>query len=103
MLAHKISTKSFDYADNYDSDKAEENFMPIKDLGFALPALKHSNFPKTNTNGHNKYESELNPKIKFAHGTTTLAFQFQGGTIVAVDSRSTMGNYIGMIICSVFV
>jgi len=90
MLAHKISTKSFDYADNYDSDSANE-IMPLKDIGFQLPPLKHSNFPK---NGHNKYESELNPKIKFAHGTTTLAFQFQGGTIVAVDSRSTMGNYI---------
>ncbi len=30
-----------------------------------------------------------------AHGTTTLAFVFQGGVIVAVDSRSTMGSYIG--------
>jgi 20S proteasome subunit beta 5 len=34
-------------------------------------------------------------KIKIQHGTTTLAFQFQGGVIVAVDSRATMGNYIG--------
>lgn len=32
--------------------------------------------------------------IKMAKGTTTLAFAFQGGVIVAVDSRSTMGNYI---------
>ena len=27
-------------------------------------------------------------------GTTTLAFKFQGGVIVSVDSRSTMGPYI---------
>ena len=27
-------------------------------------------------------------------GTTTLAFKFQGGVIVSVDSRSTMGSYI---------
>jgi 20S proteasome subunit beta 5 len=41
-----------------------------------------------------KYESGLNPEIKFKHGTTTLAFLFEGGIIVAVDSRSTMGPYI---------
>ena len=32
--------------------------------------------------------------VKFAKGTTTLAFKFNGGVIVSVDSRSTMGNYI---------
>lgn len=34
-------------------------------------------------------------RIRFAHGTTTLAFSFQGGIIVAVDSRASMGQYIG--------
>lgn len=29
------------------------------------------------------------------HGTTTLSFVFQGGIVVAVDSRATQGNYIG--------
>ncbi|KAI9262113.1 proteasome component PRE2 [Phascolomyces articulosus] len=33
-------------------------------------------------------------KIKIQHGTTTLAFEFKGGVVVAVDSRATMGNYI---------
>ncbi len=33
-------------------------------------------------------------KIKIAHGTTTLAFRFQGGIIVAVDSRATAGNWV---------
>lgn len=28
------------------------------------------------------------------HGTTTLAFKFQGGVVVAVDSRATAGAYI---------
>ena len=32
--------------------------------------------------------------IKLAHGTTTLAFRFKGGIIVATDSRSTAGNWI---------
>ncbi|KAF7732557.1 Proteasome subunit beta type-5 [Apophysomyces ossiformis] len=39
-------------------------------------------------------ESSPDYKIKIQHGTTTLAFQFQGGVVVAVDSRATMGNYI---------
>ncbi|PXF45682.1 Proteasome subunit beta type-5 [Gracilariopsis chorda] len=34
-------------------------------------------------------------KLRFAHGTTTLAFAFQGGIIVAVDSRASMGQYVG--------
>jgi 20S proteasome subunit beta 5 len=32
--------------------------------------------------------------IKIAHGTTTLAFRFQGGIIVCTDSRATAGNWI---------
>jgi len=32
--------------------------------------------------------------IEFAHGTTTLGFVFQGGVVIAVDSRSTQGSYI---------
>ena len=32
--------------------------------------------------------------IKLAHGTTTLAFRFQGGIIVATDSRATAGDWI---------
>lgn len=33
-------------------------------------------------------------EVQFAKGTTTLAFKFQGGVIVSVDSRSSMGSYI---------
>ncbi|KAJ7477381.1 N-terminal nucleophile aminohydrolase [Mycena latifolia] len=33
-------------------------------------------------------------RIKLQHGTTTLAFRFQGGVIVAVDSRATAGSYV---------
>jgi 20S proteasome subunit beta 5 len=38
--------------------------------------------------------TDASQDIKFAKGTTTLAFKFQGGIIVSVDSRSTMGAYI---------
>ncbi|XP_076809317.1 proteasome subunit beta type-5-like [Clavelina lepadiformis] len=32
--------------------------------------------------------------IKFHHGTTTLAFKFRHGVVVATDSRATAGDYI---------
>ena len=41
-------------------------------------------------------------KIKLAHGTTTLAFRFKGGIIVAVDSRATAGSYVGALVILVF-
>jgi len=34
------------------------------------------------------------PRINFDHGTTTIAFKFQHGVLVAVDSRATAGPYI---------
>lgn len=30
----------------------------------------------------------------FKHGTTTLGFCFQGGIIIAVDSRASMGSFL---------
>ncbi|XP_077325066.1 proteasome subunit beta type-5 [Lithobates pipiens] len=39
-------------------------------------------------------EGTADPGIEFLHGTTTLAFKFQHGVIVAVDSRATAGSYI---------
>ncbi|CAD0040951.1 unnamed protein product [Aureobasidium pullulans] len=36
----------------------------------------------------------LPPVAQLAHGTTTLAFRFKGGIIVATDSRATAGNWI---------
>jgi len=41
-----------------------------------------------------KFHDKGNPSIKFNHGTTTLAFKYQGGVIVCVDSRASMGSYI---------
>lgn len=48
-------------------------------LGFGL-ALKNSSGK----------EKQL---MDFKKGTTTLAFQYQGGIIVAVDSRASMGTF----------
>ena len=41
------------------------------------------------------FEPPLSPPIEFAHGTTTLSFCFQGGIIAAVDSRASIGNFVG--------
>ncbi|CAH1779466.1 unnamed protein product [Owenia fusiformis] len=39
-------------------------------------------------------DGDKDVKIEFDHGTTTLAFKFKHGVIVAVDSRATAGPYI---------
>ncbi|KAL6122768.1 hypothetical protein NUSPORA_00025 [Nucleospora cyclopteri] len=36
----------------------------------------------------------IQEKIQPVHGTTTLAFTFKGGMVIAVDSRATSGSYI---------
>jgi 20S proteasome subunit beta 5 len=40
-------------------------------------------------------EMNQDVKIQFNHGTTTLGFIYNGGVILAVDSRATGGQYIG--------
>ena len=56
-----------------------------------LSSLQPTSFLRLHTDDH----SDPNCKIKINHGTTTLAFRFKGGIIVAVDSRATAGSYIG--------
>ena len=40
-------------------------------------------------------ESTGAPPLEFAHGTTTLSFIFDGGILAAVDSRASIGNFVG--------
>ena len=58
---------------------------------FSLPPVAN---PTTFLRSH--IDDHVNPNchIKLAHGTTTLAFRFDGGILVAVDSRATAGNWI---------
>jgi len=64
-----------------------EIFRPI----FRFPACPNPvDFLRT----HTDEASNSNCRIKFHHGTTTLAFKFAGGVVVAVDSRATAGSYI---------
>ncbi|KAK0555071.1 Proteasome subunit beta type-5 [Tilletia horrida] len=58
---------------------------------FEIPAIDPARFLAENTDADS---SNVNARIKLAHGTTTLAFRFRGGIIVCVDSRATAGSYI---------
>ncbi|KIK31131.1 hypothetical protein PISMIDRAFT_73645, partial [Pisolithus microcarpus 441] len=59
---------------------------------FAVPSVPDpAAFLRLHTDDH----ADPSCRIKIQHGTTTLAFRYQGGVIVAVDSRATAGNYIG--------
>uniref|UniRef100_A0A093V3A6 proteasome endopeptidase complex n=1 Tax=Talaromyces marneffei PM1 TaxID=1077442 RepID=A0A093V3A6_TALMA len=65
--------------------------LPPLSLKFDLPPIsKPSSFLRAMTDDH----SNPSAPIKLAHGTTTLAFRFQHGIIVATDSRATAGNWI---------
>lgn len=33
--------------------------------------------------------------LRLSHGTTTVALVFEGGVIAAVDSRASMGSFVG--------
>lgn len=55
------------------------------------PRPQPTSFLRLHTDDH----SDPNCKIKINHGTTTLAFRYKGGIVVAVDSRATAGSYVG--------
>ena len=40
------------------------------------------------------FQRDVMNYVKPNHGTTTLGFVFQGGVIIAVDSRASQGSYI---------
>jgi 20S proteasome subunit beta 5 len=51
---------------------------------------------KFNNESNNFFPSNyLFEPIKFSHGTTTLAFICRAGIVVAVDSRASIGKFIG--------
>ena len=58
---------------------------------FSLPPISN---PTSFLRNHIDHRSNPDCHIKLAHGTTTLAFRFNGGIVVAVDSRATAGSWI---------
>lgn len=77
---------AFDFLmESKDSRGGEESALPSMELGISIPP---ASLGSSDLGGHGA------APLRFAHGTTTLGFVFQGGVIIAVDSRSTQGNYI---------
>jgi 20S proteasome subunit beta 5 len=74
--------------------EAEEMALMETPSHFVLPGLQQ---PQDFLAGAftNKGDTANDPALKFLHGTTTLGFIFQGGIVLAVDSRASMGSYIG--------
>jgi 20S proteasome subunit beta 5 len=72
---------------------ADFDLPPTHDA-FVLPPPEMLHQPVDDFEAPNAAQRTQDAELKFAHGTTTLAFVFNGGVIVAVDSRSSMGPYI---------
>jgi len=76
--------------------EAPEDALPDEevtklDLKFALPPIAQpAAWLRTMTDDYSNPQAP----VKLNHGTTTLAFRFQGGIIVCTDSRATAGNWI---------
>ncbi len=80
-------------AKNEMSQTLSEELVSSSKMKFLLP-----NVPKPAEFCSFHFTPRYNDKhqeLKFAKGTTTLAFKFKGGVLVSVDSRSTQGPYIG--------
>ncbi|KAL5286029.1 PSMB5 family protein [Megaselia abdita] len=61
---------------------------------YSLSAPPFEN-PMQNLNAIQQHGEKSGIKIDFDHGTTTLGFKYQGGVLLAVDSRATGGQFIG--------
>ena len=90
-LVARYSRPSHQESTSEDQQQALAEYNPSLSLNFALPPVASSaSWLRAMT------DDRSNPQcpIKIAHGTTTLAFRFQGGIIVATDSRASAGDWI---------
>ncbi|XP_013191739.1 proteasome subunit beta type-5 [Amyelois transitella] len=92
-LDEKINLRPMDSLASFQNDVVgySQNFVHSAQLAippFANPAESLAKF-----NTHDETGKEI--KIEFDHGTTTLGFRYQGGVLLAVDSRATGGQFIG--------
>merc|ERR1712147_200619 len=67
-----------------------DNF--VNNASLTLPPFSH---PATNLGRVLVDDQGKEVKMNFDHGTTTLGFKYNGGIILAVDSRATGGQFIG--------
>ena len=79
---------------------SEPDFMNADQFKITDDALISDDFcmklaPSENPEAFSANLKTMAPKLaEFKHGTTTLAFQFEHGVLVAVDARATQGAYI---------
>lgn len=73
--------------ENFGSDVTDTDFI------FKMPVREENGGNGFFDNLKNKDETKRITEV--LKGTTTLAFVYQGGVIVAVDSRASMGNFMG--------
>lgn len=64
--------------------------LPATDVG-ALANTQPSRFLAQFTDVDSTH---ADARIKLQHGTTTLAFRYKGGVVIAVDSRASAGSFI---------
>jgi len=88
MPSMAISTPSLaDDLSSAEHEQAKDAHNPMSKCFTLQPGISDKQLTQ--------FQHPGNPAIKFNHGTTTLAFLFNGGVLVAVDSRASMGSYIG--------
>jgi len=84
------------------------NFSAEHDLGLSLndlTSIEPNSFALAPVDNPKQFCLDIKasgqaPKLMdFMKGTTTLGFKFKGGIIIAVDSRASMGSYIGSQTC----
>jgi len=98
---HGISKNNFRFSGNNYGLPGEDEALDInQELMSSFPNAVDSMsiltppFPPSELSNVMKNQDGSDNKINFLHGTTTLAFKYNGGVIIAVDSRATGGMYI---------
>ena len=73
------------------------SLLPTKVFNNDVPtlAVRGGNRIVPHQDQKNSYDDSSTPPLEFSHGTTTLSFTFDDGIIVAVDSRASIGNFVG--------
>jgi len=78
------------------ADKCDGEIEGLLEGGIVNPInLMMPPFPNPAERLKSLNDADAGINIEFNHGTTTLAFKYQGGVVIAVDSRATGGMFIG--------
>lgn len=66
----------------------------VAEPGAGSPTMQVPTFETPNVDNPTQFLRANQDRLRMEHGTTTLAFRFKHGVIVAVDSRATGGSYV---------